>query len=150
MPARCVDMDCDGLKKIIVTDKDGSFLGSIGTASSQAEWEWNGDPKRGLGDYRIPKEALVDMATGNMKNMSSVYKYTGTIRDQAKCTLVSKWQAWFCTGLDMKQLIIESMDLDTETRRLSPVAVFSNDYEYVDLINGYCGEKLKKCFTLFF
>lgn len=150
MPARCVDMDCDGLKKIIVTDKDGSFLGSIGTASSHAEWEWNGDPKRGLGDYRIPKEALVDMATGNMKNMSSVYKYTGTIRDQAKCTLVSKWQAWFCTGLDMKQLIIESMDLDTETRRLSPVAVFSNDYEYVDLINGYCGEQLKKCFTLFF
>ena len=34
-----------------------------------------------------------------------------------------------------RMLIIESMDSDTETRRLSPVAVMS-DNGYIDLING--------------
>jgi hypothetical protein len=131
-------MDCDGLKKIIVSDKDGSYFGAIGTATSDSEWEWNGNPIRGLGDYRIPKEALAD-SFGNMRNISSVYKYPGTIRDETKCTLMSDWQAWYCNGLDMKQLIIESMDSDTETRRLSPVAIFSNDYKYADLINGPSG-----------
>ena len=131
-------MDCDGLKKVIVTDKDGSFFGTISTATSQTEWQWNGDPARGLGDYRIPKEALAD-ANGHMRNVSSVYTYTGTIRDQTKCTFMADWQAWNCNGMNMKMLMIESMDSDTETRRLSPVAIFSNDYEYVDLINGPCG-----------
>ena len=36
---------------------------------------------------------------------------------------------------DYRMLIIESMDSDTETRRLSPVAVMS-DNGYIDLING--------------
>jgi len=31
-------------------------------------------------------------------------------------------------------LVIESMDADTETRRLSPVALLGNGY--IDLING--------------
>ena len=29
-PSDCVDMDCDGLKKNLLTDMDGSFLGSPG------------------------------------------------------------------------------------------------------------------------
>ena len=49
-PSDCVDMDCDGLKKCIFTDKDGSFLGKAGVVMSESEWEWNGDPRRGLGD----------------------------------------------------------------------------------------------------
>jgi len=131
-------MDCDGVKKVILTDKDGSFLGAISTATSHTEWQWNGDPVRGLGDYRIPKEALAN-ADGRMKNISDVYTYPGHIRDETKCTLNTDWQAWHCIGMDMKRLIIESMDSDTETRRLSPVAVFSDNNKYVDLINGPCG-----------
>ena len=40
----------------------------------------------------------------------------------------------------MKVLMLESMDRDTETRRLSPIAVFSDDRKYIDLINGPQGE----------
>lgn len=60
-PADCVDMDCDGLKKAIVRDEDGTLLGSAGTLLSESEWEWDGDRKRGLGDFRIPKTMLTDL-----------------------------------------------------------------------------------------
>lgn len=42
---------------------------------------------------------------------------------------------YFCPNVtDYRMLIIESLDSDTETRRLSPVAVMSQGY--IDLING--------------
>ena len=41
-----------------------------------------------------------------------------------------------CTGTtDYRLMIIESLDSDTETRRLSPVAILSRG-GYIDLING--------------
>ena len=132
-------MDCDSLKKVIISDKDGTFFGSIGVAVSQSEFEWNGDRARGLGDYRIPKEALAD-SNGHLKNISDVYTYRGSVRDESLCTYMSDWQAYNCRNMDMKFLVIESMDSDTQTRRLSPVAVFSNDNQYVDLINGPSGK----------
>lgn len=56
-PADCVDMDCDALKKALVVDTDGSLLGAPGSVLPNAGFEWDGDPRRGLGDYRIPKVA---------------------------------------------------------------------------------------------
>ena len=137
-PKKCVDMDCDGLKKVILTDLDGSFLGQTGVMISQSEFEWGGDPARGLGDYRIPKEALAD-SNGHMMNISDVYKYRGIGRDEALCKYVDDWEGWNCNSMTMKILVIESMDSDTEARRLSPVAIFSDDKKYIDLINGPSG-----------
>ena len=57
-PSDCVDMDCDGLKKVLLRDSDGSLLGSAGTIIPDSAYKWNGDPRRGLGDYRIPKVML--------------------------------------------------------------------------------------------
>ena len=55
-------MDCDGLKKAILNDLDGSFLGgSQGAIIPQSEWQWDGDRRRGLGDYRIPKVMLTKL-----------------------------------------------------------------------------------------
>lgn len=51
-------MDCDAKKKTLLKDLDGSFLGAGGAVVPQSEFEWGGDPRRGLGDYRIPKVAL--------------------------------------------------------------------------------------------
>ena len=48
-------MDCDGLKKALLTDLDGSFLGSPGTVIAQSEYQW-GSQQRGLGEFRVPKE----------------------------------------------------------------------------------------------
>ena len=60
-PSDCVDMDCDGLKKALLKDLDGSFFGGSGGAIiPESEWEWDGDRRRGLGDYRIPKAALTN------------------------------------------------------------------------------------------
>ncbi len=125
--------DCDGLKKAILNDLDGSFLGSPGTVIPQSEYEW-GSQARGLGDFRIPKEAL-SYPNGSYLAPSNIYKYPGIIRDQNTCVYQSNWQAYECHGLNHSNLIIESMDNDTEHRRLSPVAIIS-DNGYLDLING--------------
>lgn len=50
------------------------------------------------------------------------------------CTYMSSWQSYKCFGLNYRMLVIESLDADTETRHLSPVAVVGDGY--VDLING--------------
>ena len=59
---------------------------------------------------------------------------SGIIRN-GNCTYRSTWQAYECgADLNYEMLIIESMDDDTETRRLSPLALLGDGY--VDLING--------------
>lgn len=65
----------------------------------------------------------------------------GVIREN--CTYMTTWQAYKCLGLNYRMLVIESLDSDTETRRLSPVAVLSGGF--VDLINGRTGIVLWKC-----
>lgn len=65
---------------------------------------------------------------------SLFFLISGVIRNE-NCTYRSSWQAYECgEDLNYEMLIIESMDSDTETRRLSPVAVLGDGY--IDLING--------------
>ncbi|XP_060084827.1 fibrocystin-L-like, partial [Ylistrum balloti] len=130
--ADCVDMDCDGLKKDLFTDQDGTFLGSVGAVISESEWQWDGDPRRGLGDYRIPKTMLTEQ-DGTRIPVNNIAPNKGIIRN-SNCVLHSTWQAYECHNLNYKILIIESMDSDTETRRVSPVAILGDGY--LDLING--------------
>lgn len=59
--------------------------------------------------------------------------HIGVIRDST-CTFMRTWQAYKCFGMNYRMLVIESLDSDTETRRLSPVAVLGDGY--VDLLNG--------------
>ncbi|CAF0939901.1 unnamed protein product, partial [Brachionus calyciflorus] len=132
-PSDCVDMDCDGFKKNLLTDQDGTFLGSPGTVISQSEFEW-GSQQRGIGDFRIPKDALLAV-NGSMLPISSLYSNLGIVREEDKCSYKSAWQAYECNDINHKMLLIESMDPDTESRRLSPVAIIS-DNKYLDLING--------------
>ena len=132
-PSDCIDMDCDGLKKALLNDLDGSFLGEKGTVIPQSEYEW-GSQQRGLGDFRIPKEMLT-APNGSMIDPSQVYKYPGIVRDKNKCQYIHDWQAYKCHDIEHRILIIESMDPDTLDRRLSPVAILANK-TYLDLING--------------
>ena len=49
---------------------------------------------------------------------------------------MEEWRGFDCDeSLQWRMLTIESMDSDTETRRLSPVAVYHPE-GYIDLING--------------
>lgn len=55
-------MDCDGYKAVLIKDEDGSYSGTNVPTDifSLAEFEYNGDPRRGFGDNRIPKSMLTD------------------------------------------------------------------------------------------
>ncbi|XP_043994771.1 fibrocystin-L-like isoform X2 [Gambusia affinis] len=130
-PADCVDMDCDAKKKSLLKDLDGSFLGAVGSVVPQSEFEWGGDPRRGLGDYRIPK-VMLTFLNGSRIPVEQVAPRKGVIRKN--CTYMSSWQSYKCFGLNYRMVVIESLDSDTETRRLSPVAVLGDGF--VDLING--------------
>lgn len=77
-PSDCVDMDCDGLKKSLIRDTDGSFLGAPGAVISQSEFEW-GSQQRGLGDFRIPKEMLA-YPNGSLIDPSNVYSFPGLLK----------------------------------------------------------------------
>ena len=48
------------------------------------------------------------------------------------------WHAYKCHGINHRLMIIESLDIDTLDRRLSPVAVLANPGPdgYIVLING--------------
>ena len=74
--ADCVDMNCDGLKKNLIRDNDGSLLGAIGAVIPQSEYEWDGDARRGLGNYRIPKSMLTT-TSGLVINPDVLAKYKG-------------------------------------------------------------------------
>ena len=77
-PYDCVDMDCDGMKEVLLIDVDGSFIDDPATVISQSEFEWNGDPKRGVGDHRIP-HALLTGPIGNNLTVENVSQEKGVI-----------------------------------------------------------------------
>ncbi|XP_045661731.1 fibrocystin-L isoform X1 [Ursus americanus] len=131
-PADCVDMVCDAKRKSFLRDMDGSFLGNSGSVIPQAEYEWNGNSQFGIGDYRIPK-VMLTFPNGSRIPVTEKAPHKGIIRDST-CKYIPQWQSYRCFGMEYAMMAIESLDSDTETRRLSPVAVVSNGY--VDLING--------------
>ncbi|XP_078617867.1 fibrocystin-L-like isoform X2 [Branchiostoma floridae x Branchiostoma japonicum] len=139
-PSDCVDMACDGKLVALIKDADGSLLGSPGTVVPEQEWEWQpdgvknwgGDKRYGIGDYRIPTAALADSDGGKLA-VADVAPNKGALRDNS-CSYQSSWQAYKCHDVDYQMLVMESLDPDTESRRLSPVAVISGGY--VSLYNG--------------
>ncbi|CAF3595884.1 unnamed protein product [Rotaria sordida] len=132
-PSRCGDMDCDGLKKNLLVDTDGSLFGQPASVFSYAEALW-GNQQHGIGDFRIPLVAYTNL-TGHRMNINLTHPYRGISRTNS-CSLRSSWGMYICNSTtDYRMLIIESMDSDTEKRRLSPVAIMSKS-GYIDLING--------------
>ena len=108
------------------------------SAISESEFGWGGAPVWGLGDYRIPKTMLTK-PNGDRIEVADKYPKKGIIRgypgsDEEKCVLNTDWNMYKCHDMMYKMFVIESLDADTETRRLSPIAVASAGY--IDLING--------------
>lgn len=69
-------MECDAKKKTLLIDTDGSFLGAVGAVVPQAEYEWDGNPRRGLGDYRIPK-VMLTFPNGSRIPVNQIAPYKG-------------------------------------------------------------------------
>ena len=64
---------------------DGVVSGTNQTASiiAQSEFEWDGDRRRGLGDYRIPKPLVSDL-NGNPRNRSDFAPNLGKSSNMAR------------------------------------------------------------------
>ena len=147
-PSDCVDLDCDAQKHILIKDLDGSLLnlGAGGTIISQAEFQWDGDPRRGLGDYRIPIVLLADPNDGTPIPVDDLFPLKGIVRggnrSEDNCNWISSWNSYSCSGLNHLMFVFESLDADTEVRRLSPFALAANGF--IDILNGpqdhgWCG-----------
>ncbi len=94
-----------------------------------------GDPLHGIGDDSIPIIARTNLTGSQIKNISALYPGRGISRTNL-CGAQLAWGMDRCNyTIDYRMLIIESMDPDTERRRISPVAVMSNS-GYIDIING--------------
>lgn len=80
--------------------------------------------------------AKFDPACGAVRRTHAETAYRGYGAYREGCTLYSSRTAWLCeeTSVVMARLVVESMDADTETRVLVPVALASGGY--VDLLNG--------------
>ena len=57
---------------------------------------------------------------------------------EGDCKWMTEWNAYHCEGIQHRMLVIESLDADSETRRVSPIALVgsNNTWEYTDLLNG--------------
>ena len=148
-PSDCVDMYCDGMKNVLLKDLDGSFTGrgSPHSIIPLAELGWDGADRRvGIGDYRIPV-AMLSNPDGSRINVNDIYPLKGIVRGETfgredECSFVTEWNAYLCSKLDHLMLVMESLDADTEVRRLSPIAYGANGF--VNLVNGpmdhgFCG-----------
>ena len=74
---------------------------------------------------------------GSRINADARYPNKGIVRgsrNQTKCIFNQAWNAYKCEDIKYRMLILESLDADTERRRLSPIAIASDGY--IDLING--------------
>ncbi|KAK3107032.1 hypothetical protein FSP39_005622 [Pinctada imbricata] len=131
-PTDCFDMQCDGLLKCLIEDLDGTFLGSIGSIISESEFDYNVNGPRGLGDFRIPK-TMATALDGTKIPYRTLAPNQGIVRNSG-AQLNNDWQAYEVHDLTYRMLVLESLDKDTESRRLSPIAILSDGY--LDLING--------------
>ena len=127
-PSACVDMDCDGLKKVLIKDTDGSLFQNTGVAFSRSELYWGGDPRRGLGDYRIPVAAQT-RPDGSRIDVEELSPNKGIFRT-ANCSERADQNMWFCTDeQEYRMMIVESMDFDTGRH----FALFSLSFEFTQL-----------------
>ena len=142
----CVAMDCDGPKHILLKDEDGSLLGQGpgGSVLGRAEF-MNSVRADGVTPtaYQVPQTMLYDATPiGRVAPVTTPVDESGVASlgygtYRSGCTSrEADWNAWLCAASAVRpeRLIIESLDSDTETRSLVPVALASSGY--VDLING--------------
>lgn len=105
---------------------------------------------RGLGNFRIPAVMLVNLDGSNIQDnfANGIDDYVvnkgvyGT--HSSACTHNTQGHFYKCDNtIDYAQVMYESMDVDTETRRVAPIAIINNNDKsssnadsYVDIVNG--------------
>jgi len=122
-------MDCDGLKHALVQDLDGSLMQTPSSLIARAEYF-----SRNAFAAVAPQKFLTAQ-DGTLRQEKEVIAQYGIVRPG--CTLHTEWNAWRCTQDPShlhRMLIIESMDGDSDTRLIVPVALSHNGT--TDLLGG--------------
>ena len=86
-------------------------------------------------------------SNGSRIAVGDIYPNQGIVRgrqfgDGSDCEFMSTWNMYLCSNLDHLMLVMESLDEDTEVRRLSPIGIGANGF--INLVNGpmdngWCG-----------
>ena len=130
-------MDCDGPKKAMILDEDGSLSGTGNptTYMGVSELDYGVNGPRGLGNWRIPPVMLTNL-DGSAIEPDTWAPNKGVVgTHSAACTLDSANHYYKCdNSVQYTQVLYESMDVDTETRRVAPIAYMADGT--VDIING--------------
>ena len=141
----CVDMDCDGPKHALVRDIDGTFTSNNDIPTSLipvAEVRFDESKIPRTWRYDAISEQLVNpssLAPLSFRGIARGYNLDNIDSSSRGCRYISKWNGYKCENINYYVLVIESMDKDTEIRRLSPIALNGGDIgngRYTDLING--------------
>ena len=135
-PSDCVDMSCDKHRRNLIVDNEGvlSGTGAWSTFMSNSEFEWDGNTRFGLGNNRIPLSMYTNL-DGSMNPLETYAPKKGAVKGE-DCVFDETMNGYNCG--DSKKytyLIMESLDSDTEVRRLSPIGFRSSD-GHIDLVNG--------------
>ena len=92
-------------------------------------------PSKGDGTSCDPDWSKFDPACRAVRRTHAETAYRGYGAYREGCTLDTSRTGWICDArAELARLVVESMDGDTETRVLVPVALASGGY--VDLLNG--------------
>ena len=141
-------MPCDGARRLFIKDINGTFtsdtyLGREVSIFVQSEYQWDGvagfdwsdnvDARWGMGDYRIP-ESMLTHSNGTVIPIDEYAPYKGFSRGDT-CVWENTWQAYICDGSSRGHLYFESLDRDTEIRRVAPIG-FRSSTGFIDLGNG--------------
>ena len=99
-PSECVDMDCDGPKKAMLVDLDGSFSDTPSTGVKHtymgiSELDYGINGPRGLGDWRIPAVMLTNLDGSTVSPATWAPKH-GVLGTHDSCTKNSANHYYVC------------------------------------------------------
>ena len=100
-----------------------------------ANEDWlESDPSRGLGDFRIPKTMVTEL-DGSRIPYPDFAPIKGTFRSN-NCNWNAASNVWMCSNANHAQILFESFDHDSSTRRVAPIGMRQNEDKIIDLSNG--------------
>ncbi|CAH1264805.1 PKHD1L1 [Branchiostoma lanceolatum] len=123
--------DCRGSSLPFIRDMDGGITGGQSTVIPDVDYRLTR-----YDDHLLP-ESIKDFLSAQNLGLRSVAPFRGIVRklgSQPNCFKKDAWQAYNCTGIDHSMLVIESLDPDTQTRHVGPVAILENGY--LNLVDG--------------
>ncbi|XP_078678340.1 fibrocystin-L-like [Branchiostoma floridae x Branchiostoma belcheri] len=122
---------------------DGGITGYPGGQSTvipEVDYGWSHHD-----DHLLPGSMKDYLSTQNI-GLREAAPFRGIVRklgSQPSCFKIGAWQAYNCTEIDHSMFVIESLDPDTETRRVGPVAILENGY--LNLVDGPTKQTSRDC-----